>query len=138
MERKEITFDSFVRGALTVAGIVCVYLLLDRLSGVLLPFFLAWLIAYMLFPLVKFFQYRCKMHYRVLAVIAAILAVTLVLTGIGWLMIPPIVEESLIVTFTGRRASARPRWRALSPPRPTAACTSSTAPPPPRRISRRL
>ena len=59
MERKEITFDSFVRGALTVAGIVCVYLLLDRLSSVLLPFFLAWLIAYLLFPLVKFFQYRC-------------------------------------------------------------------------------
>lgn len=97
MERKEITFDSFVRGALTVAGIVCVYLLLDRLSSVLLPFFLAWLIAYLLFPLVKFFQYRCKMRIRVLAVIAAILTVTLVLTGVFWLMIPPIVEESLRV-----------------------------------------
>ena len=30
----------------------------DSLSGVLLPFFIAWLIAYMVYPLVKFFQYK--------------------------------------------------------------------------------
>lgn len=97
MERKEITFDSFVRGALVVVGAVCAYLLLDRLSGVLLPFFLAWLIAYMLFPLVKFYQYKCKMRYRVVAVLAAIITVTLVLTGVFWVMIPPIIEESMRV-----------------------------------------
>ena len=56
MERKQITFDSFIRGALIVLGCVGAYLLLNRLSGVLLPFFLAWLIAYLLFPLEKFFQ----------------------------------------------------------------------------------
>ena len=97
MERKEITFDSFVRGALVVAGCVCLYLLLDRLSGVLLPFFLAWLIAYMLFPLVKFYQYRCKMRFRVVAVICALITVAIVLTGVFWLMIPPIIEEMMRV-----------------------------------------
>ena len=97
MERKQITFDSFIRGALVVAGFVGAYLLLDRLSGVLLPFFLAWLIAYLLFPLVKFFQYKCKMRYRVVAIICALIAVNLVLAGACWLMIPPIVEESIRV-----------------------------------------
>ena len=97
MERKEITFDTFVRGFLAVIIAVGIYFLLDRLSGVLLPFFLAWLIAYMLFPLVKFYQYRCKMRYRVLAVVCALITVVLVLTGIFWIMIPPIIEESMRV-----------------------------------------
>ena len=80
-----------------VLAFVGAYLLLDRLSGVLLPFFLAWLIAYLLFPLVKFFQYRCKMRFRVLAILCALLTVNLVLIGIFWLMIPPIVEETIRV-----------------------------------------
>ena len=61
MEQKKITFDSFIRGFITVIIIVGILMLLNRLSSVLLPFFLAWLIAYILFPLVKFFQYRCRM-----------------------------------------------------------------------------
>ena len=97
MEHKQITFDSFVRGALLVLACVGVYLLLDRLSGVLLPFFLAWLIAYLLFPLVKFFQYRCKMRFRVLAIVCALLTVNIVVFGVFWLMIPPIIEETLRV-----------------------------------------
>ena len=97
MERREITFDTFVRGLLAIVIVGGIYLLLDRLSGVLLPFFLAWLIAYMLFPLVKFFQYRCKMRFRIVAVIAAILTTILVMTGVFWLMIPPMISESLRV-----------------------------------------
>ena len=97
MERKQITFDSFVRGALVVLGCVGAYLLLDRLSGVLLPFFLAWLIAYLLFPLVKFFQYKCKMRFRIVAILCALIAVNLVIAGVLWIMIPPVVEESVRV-----------------------------------------
>ncbi len=97
MERKQITFDSFIRGALIVLGCVGAYLLLNRLSGVLLPFFLAWLIAYLLFPLVKFFQYRCKMRYRVVAILCALIAVNLVLAGVFWIMIPPVIEETIRV-----------------------------------------
>ena len=61
----------------------------------LLPFFLAWLIAYLLFPLVKFFQYRCRLRFRVVAIIAALLTVGLVITGLVWLMVPPMIEEGL-------------------------------------------
>ena len=95
--RKEITFDRFVRGFLWVAGFVIGILLLKRLSSVLLPFFLAWLIAYMMFPLVKFFQYKCRMKYRILAIIAAFVVVAVVVIGFFWLIIPPMVEEVLRV-----------------------------------------
>ena len=94
MEQKKITFDSFVRGVLLVVGIVGLVMLLNRLSAVLLPFFVAWLMAYLLFPLVKFFQYRCRMRYRILGIFSAFIVVGGALTGLGFLMIPPIIEES--------------------------------------------
>ena len=40
---EKITFDRFVRGLMLVIGAVGLYYLLDALSGVLLPFFVAWL-----------------------------------------------------------------------------------------------
>ena len=95
--RKEITFDTFVRGFLWVAGIIVGFLLLKRLSSVLLPFFLAWLFSYMLFPMVKFFQYKCRMKYRILAIICTFLVVAAVVTGFFWLIIPPMIEEVLRV-----------------------------------------
>lgn len=54
MERKKITFDSFIRGSIGCVLVVGILMLVERLSGVLLPFFIAWLIAYMVYPLVKF------------------------------------------------------------------------------------
>ena len=98
MERKPITFDTFVRGFLAVALVVGIVMLLGRLSGVLVPFFLAWLIAYLLFPMVKFFQYRLHMKYRILAILCSFIVAGSFLTGVFWLMIPPIIEESGRVT----------------------------------------
>ena len=96
-ERGQITFDSFIRGAIGVVILVGIVMLLNRLSNVLVPFFLAWLIAYLLFPLVKFFQYRCRMKYRILGILSAFLVTGLVLTVVFLLMIPPMVEESMRV-----------------------------------------
>ena len=97
MEQKKITFDSFVRGVLTVIIVVGIIMLLNRLSGVLLPFFLAWLIAYLLFPLVKFFQYRCRLKYRFVGILCTFVTVGAVLTGLFFLMVPPMVEEGMRV-----------------------------------------
>ena len=95
--RKQITFDSFIRSVMGAAIIVFIVMLLNRLSAVLLPFFLAWLIAYLLFPMVKFFQYRCRMRFRILGILSAFAVVAGVLTLLFLIMIPPIVEESLRV-----------------------------------------
>ena len=96
-DKGQITFDSFIRGAIGVLILVGIVMLLNRLSNVLVPFFLAWLIAYILFPLVKFFQYRCRMKYRIFGIISAFLVTGLVLTIVFILMIPPMVEESMRV-----------------------------------------
>jgi len=93
MDDKKITFDTVVRGIIAVVVITGIIMLLNRLSGVLLPFFAAWLIAYLLFPLVEFFQYTCRLRFRILAIVCAILSVGLVLTGVFWLIVPPMVEE---------------------------------------------
>ena len=103
-ERKPITFDSFIRGTMTAVIVVGIVMLLNRLSSVLVPFFLAWLIAYLLFPLVRFFQYRCRMRFRILAILSAFSVTAAVLTGVFMLMVPPMIEEggrvaSLIVNY---------------------------------------
>lgn len=95
--RKEITFDTAVRGFMGALIAVGIIMLLNRLSSVLLPFFLAWLVAYLLFPLVRFFQYRCHMKYRVLAIMSAFAVVGAVLSMLAVLIVPPMVEEGLVV-----------------------------------------
>jgi len=107
MEQKKITFDSFIRGVITIIIIVGFIMLLNRLSGVLLPFFLAWLIAYLLFPMVKFFQYRCHMKFRILGILCSFITVGAVLTGLSFLIIPPMIEEGdrvreLIINYVSK------------------------------------
>ena len=109
MEQKKITFDSFIRGMMAAVIVVGVIMLLNHLSGVLLPFFLAWLISYLLFPLVKFFQYRCHLKYRIVGILLSMLVVGGVLTGIFMLMIPPMIEETtrvkdLLVAYISKDA----------------------------------
>ena len=94
MEQKKITFDSFIRGIIAIVIIAGIVMLLNRLSAVLVPFFLAWLIAYLMFPLVKFFQYRCRLKFRILGIMCAFIVVGAVLTGLFFLMVPPMVEEA--------------------------------------------
>lgn len=93
MEKKKITFDSFIRGSICCVLIVGVFMLFERLSGVLLPFFVAWLIAYMLYPLVKVFQYKLRLKSRMLAILCALLSISAVGIGIFYLLVPPMLEE---------------------------------------------
>lgn len=94
MLEKKITFDSFIRGTLIVAIVVAGVLLVNRLSSVLLPFFIAWLLAYMLYPLVCFLQYRCRLYNRVVSIVLALILVLGILTGTMLLIVPPIIEEA--------------------------------------------
>ncbi|MGP1436852.1 MAG: AI-2E family transporter [Phocaeicola sp.] len=93
MMQKKITFDSFIRMVLGAFVVICVLLLINRLSSVLLPFFVAWLIAYILYPFVKFFQYKLHFRSRVLSIIAVILLFLGIITLIIWGVIPPLLED---------------------------------------------
>ena len=63
MFEKEITFDRFIRGLMVVAGLGLAIYIINLLSAVLLPFFIAWFLAYMIYPTVKFFQYKLCLLY---------------------------------------------------------------------------
>lgn len=93
MERKKITFDSFIRGVIIGGIVIGVLILIKRLSGVLLPFFIAWLIAYLIYPLVTFFQYRLKLKSRVVSIFCALLTLAGIGTAAFYLLVPPMIQE---------------------------------------------
>ena len=93
LPQKKITFDSFIRGVLSGTVIIAILHLLNRLSGVLLPFFIAWLIAYLTYPMVIFYQNRLRLRSRVLSILAVMLTLV-VLGGIAFsFFVPPMIEE---------------------------------------------
>ncbi len=93
MLEKKITFDSFIRGSISVLIIIGILYLVNYLSSVLLPFFVAWLIAYMIYPMVTFFQYRLKLKNRVVSIIVTLLVLCTILALAFILLVPPIVDE---------------------------------------------
>lgn len=95
MLEKEITFDRVVRWVIAALIAVGLVLLINRLSKVLLPFFIAWIMAYMIYPFVCFLQNKCRLKYRVLSIVVALLVVFAVITLAAFLVVPPIIEESL-------------------------------------------
>lgn len=97
MERKKITFDSFIRAVILGAIIIGVLMLLKRLSGVLLPFFLAWLIAYLIYPLVSFFQHKLRLENRIISIFCALLTLTVIGSVAFYLLVPPMIQEFLRV-----------------------------------------
>lgn len=78
---KPYTFDRVVRMLISLAVIVGIGLLINRLSAVLLPFFIAWLLAYLIYPLVCFFQYKLKFKYRILAIVSALISVVAIIAA---------------------------------------------------------
>lgn len=90
---KEITFDRFIRGLIAIAGCVVAYLLVNRLSGALLPFLIAWLFCYLMYPVVKFFQNRVGLKHRLLSIAVVLLLFMALIVGVCFLVIPPVVQE---------------------------------------------
>ena len=93
MLEKTITFDRFVRGMLITFLVGAILFVTNYLSSVLLPFFIAWLLAYLLYPIVKFVQCRLHVPGRVLSIIVTLLFVIAVIGGILYLIIPPMIEQ---------------------------------------------
>lgn len=95
LTQKKITFDSFIRGILSGAVIIGILYLLNRLSGALLPFFIAWLIAYLTYPMVLFYQNKLHLRNRVVSILAVMLTLIIVIAAACMLFIPPMIEEGI-------------------------------------------
>lgn len=89
------TYDKnqIIHGCITILVIIALYFLVRRLSGVLVPFLVSWFIAYMLCPLVRFFQVKCRFKNRALSVTMAMIVLLGILVGFNWLIVPPMMDE---------------------------------------------
>jgi len=90
---QKITFDRFIRISGVILLIITVLFTINYLSGVLLPFVVAWLFAYLIYPLVKFVQYKLKVKIRAIAIILSMLFVITIIGTVIYLIIPPMIEQ---------------------------------------------
>lgn len=88
-----ITFDRFVRGLLIVLGFVGAYYLLTLLSGVLWPFFVAWLLAYLLYPIIIFLEKKCLIRVRILSIVVSLMLVCSVISAMVVFLVPPAIRQ---------------------------------------------
>ena len=100
--RKEFTLDRIVRLAIGLAVIGAALWLLNYLKGVLLPFAVACLVAYMINPLVEWNKRVMRFKGRTLPTIITLFELALVVTGALWLLIPYLYDEShrMVVMLT--------------------------------------
>ena len=93
MERRPFTLDRTVRLLISIAiGALLLYAV-NYLRDVLLPFLVSWLLAYMIHPIVRFFQYRLKLRNRGLSVTVTLLLLIGSIAGIIALLYPLIATE---------------------------------------------
>lgn len=91
---KPFTFDRVVRivfGFLIFFGIVY---LITLLKNALLPFLIAWLFAYMVQPIVKFFEVRLRLKSRILAIMATLFSLGAVVAILALTVFPSISMEA--------------------------------------------
>ena len=90
---KEITFDKFIRWAGIVTLVIAVLYITNYLSDVLLPFFIAWFFAYLLYPVVKFIENKLHVKVRAISILLAMGAAIAIVGGVIWLIIPPMIDQ---------------------------------------------
>ena len=92
--RQPYTFDRVVRILFSVCTIVAVLFLLNVLKGVLLPFLVACLIAYMLEPVVRWNQRWTHIRSRFLPVMLTLLELCALIAAFCVLFIPYLISET--------------------------------------------
>ena len=93
MKQNEMTLGRFLRFVVAILAVVALYFVLNSLSGVLLPFAVAWLLAYLLHPMVNFVQYRMRFKYRTLSIFVSLLFIMLLLYCVLVVVVPSMHDE---------------------------------------------
>ena len=91
---KPFTFDRVMRIVFGIALISGLVYLVTLLRDALLPFLIAWLLAYMMQPFVKFFQYKLRLRSRILSIMALFVSMVLIITLLVVMVVPSITEEA--------------------------------------------
>lgn len=101
--RQPYTFDRVVRIIITLIIIFAILFFLNLLRGVLLPFLVACLVAYILEPLVQFNKRLLKSKNRILPITFTLIEVVGALTLLGYIFIPHLIEEAAQMTMLMRK-----------------------------------
>ena len=107
-QRQPYTFDRVVRITFSVLGIIATLYILDALKGVLLPFFVACIISYMLEPVVKWNMRILKLKSRFLPVVLTLLEACLLVGIFCLLFFPYLIDEAeLMAELIRKYASSK-------------------------------
>ena len=91
---RPFTFDRVTRIVFSIVIIGVLLYLITVLRNALLPFLIAWLLAFMMQPFVKFFQYKLKLKSRILAIVAVIISASLIIGIAAALVVPSVAQEA--------------------------------------------
>ena len=92
-ERQPYTFDRVVRMLFGAVFVVGLFYLIYILRGALLPFLVAWIVAYMLNPLVEYNKRVFKLKGRVLAITLTFVEVIITFALLCVLVLPSVIDE---------------------------------------------
>ena len=91
--RREFTFDRIARMLVLSIFILLIYVAVQAIWSIILPFLLAGIFAYVLMPLVRFFQYTLRLRSRGLSVILTLLLLGAAISLAIIFVIPSIKAE---------------------------------------------
>jgi len=95
LERTPITLERIVRNVIFVVIFIATLACINYLRDVLLPFFMAFGIAYLIYPLVIFFQFKCRLKNRVFSIVVSLVLVVAIITALFSLIVPSFIEQSI-------------------------------------------
>lgn len=87
------TFDRVVRMLITIVVLAAIVWLVDLLSSVLLPFLVAWLIAYLLEPFVQYNRRLLHVRNRWLPIFMTLFETVLLLSVLAIFVVPSVLDE---------------------------------------------
>lgn len=90
---RPFTFDRVVRMLIAVIIAAAVFWLIDTLRSVLLPFLVAWLIAYMLEPFVQYNRRLLRVRNRWLPIAMTLFECALIICAAAMFIVPSVVDE---------------------------------------------
>jgi len=96
---KPYTFDRFVRMLIAVAIIVGIILVVRSISSVLVPFFFAVILAYLIDPIVDFIQNRVRIRHRGISVFITLVIFISLFVGAFWWLVPRMLSEATNLSF---------------------------------------
>jgi predicted PurR-regulated permease PerM len=91
--RKPYTFDRVVRMIITIIIIIAAIWFINLIKSVLLPFLVAWLVAYILEPFVQFNRRVLHLKGRIVAIAITLVGATALAALLGYIFIPSIINE---------------------------------------------